>query len=436
MRFLRLRLLSNLRWWVFSSRSSSLDFIRKFFFNLKLIAEFSVTLLDTLHVLIKLSNDLDYSRVFCHRSYFVNNCFMKILHALGSMFGRPLKVDNAIFVGSRASVVRVLVELDITKKYSDKVWLGPIKFGYIQMVEMEDFPSLCDSCKCIEHVRGECSSHSSVLNIGPPIMSNSTPSDGNAIVNAFAALNTVDLDGNPPPPVQPSQGYGGVEMVLGCGEADVISDIGIQAVDLPLVTCGTELLSEHVLSTPLIVGAIASDNLVAADISAKPIDNLDPQSVGLDHPLDDMVDDVVARVSSPNDNVVSDANQIYLNAIIHVSLVASLGVQLSSHMEVFKRNELIFYVPISVIYNAELKAQLALTLNNDDPSDWLEDSFSSACRGAGGDLVDDVDELQEMYSLQVGHIVHGPSPMAVGSVVRENQRNNFVGARLAIHDGS
>ncbi|KAL0920089.1 hypothetical protein M5K25_009197 [Dendrobium thyrsiflorum] len=192
----------------------------------------------------------------------------RILHALGSIFGRPLKVNNATSMGSRASVVRVLVELDITKKYSDKAWLGPEKFGYIQMVEIEDFPSFCDSCKCIGHVR----------------------------------------DGIPPPPVQPSQINGGVGMALGCGEADVVSIVGIQAGDLPLVTCGTELLSEPVRSTPLIVGAIALDNLVVTDFSTKTIDNLDPQSVGLDHPLNDMVEDTAAS-SSPNDNVVSDANQ-------------------------------------------------------------------------------------------------------------------------------
>ncbi|KAL0910455.1 hypothetical protein M5K25_021440 [Dendrobium thyrsiflorum] len=48
-------------------------------------------------------------------------------------------VDNATSIGSRPSVVRVLVELDIIKKYPDKVWLGPEKLGYIQLVNMEDF---------------------------------------------------------------------------------------------------------------------------------------------------------------------------------------------------------------------------------------------------------------------------------------------------------
>ncbi|KAL0924463.1 hypothetical protein M5K25_005294 [Dendrobium thyrsiflorum] len=117
----RSSLLGNLR--------PSLDSIRKFFFNLKLNGEVSITLLDSLHILIKLANDLDYCKVFCHRSYLVFNCYMKltkwspsldvsvessvipiwvtfpllrphlytprILHGLGALFGKPLKIDAA-----------------------------------------------------------------------------------------------------------------------------------------------------------------------------------------------------------------------------------------------------------------------------------------------------------------------------------------------------
>ncbi|KAH0449849.1 hypothetical protein IEQ34_020541 [Dendrobium chrysotoxum] len=57
-----------------------------------------------------------------------------ILHALGSMFGRPLKVDNATSVGSRPSLARVLVELDIAKNFPKQSWLGLEKSGYIQKV--------------------------------------------------------------------------------------------------------------------------------------------------------------------------------------------------------------------------------------------------------------------------------------------------------------
>ncbi|KAI0500257.1 hypothetical protein KFK09_018467 [Dendrobium nobile] len=101
--------------------------------------------------------------VFAHRSYFVYGCFMKvikwsplldlseespivpvwlsfpglrphlfssrILFGMGSIFGRPIQTDNAIASGSHPSVARVLVEIDVTKFYSNSVWLGLKKLG-------------------------------------------------------------------------------------------------------------------------------------------------------------------------------------------------------------------------------------------------------------------------------------------------------------------
>ncbi|KAH0453018.1 hypothetical protein IEQ34_017342 [Dendrobium chrysotoxum] len=51
---------------------------------------------------------------------------------------------------------RVLVELDITKKLFDRVWLGPENFGNNQHVVMEDFPPFYAQCKCIGHLKGDC----------------------------------------------------------------------------------------------------------------------------------------------------------------------------------------------------------------------------------------------------------------------------------------
>ncbi|XP_028548442.1 uncharacterized protein LOC114578970, partial [Dendrobium catenatum] len=181
----------------FPSKRPSLDYIRKFFFNLKLNGEVSVTLLDSSHILIKLENDLDYCRIFCHRSYLVFNCFMKltkwspsvdigvespvipiwvsfpslrphlfapkILHGLASIFGKPLKIDSATSLGSRPSLARVLVKLDITKSYPDRIWLGSEKLGYVQDVVMDEFPSFCGSCRCFGHAMGECRSKNIVL---------------------------------------------------------------------------------------------------------------------------------------------------------------------------------------------------------------------------------------------------------------------------------
>ncbi|KAL0920788.1 hypothetical protein M5K25_009957 [Dendrobium thyrsiflorum] len=194
--FLRLRfflLLSLLSFrWLGSFRPTGhpLKLLEIFFFNLKLNGEFSVTILNAKNVLIKLVDDLDYCRVFAHRSYFINNCYMRlikwspsfdvdveslvvpiwmsfpnlcphlfsprILQGLGSIIDRPLKIDHATSVGSRPSVARILVELDVSKQHPNKVWVGPDNLGYVQSVVLENVLSYCLHCKALGHSNADC----------------------------------------------------------------------------------------------------------------------------------------------------------------------------------------------------------------------------------------------------------------------------------------
>ncbi|KAL0903986.1 hypothetical protein M5K25_026053 [Dendrobium thyrsiflorum] len=62
----------------FSNRRPPLDSIRMFIFNLKLIGDCFVTVLDAKHILIKLVNIIDYSRIFF--PYFLF-CF-QLLHEI------------------------------------------------------------------------------------------------------------------------------------------------------------------------------------------------------------------------------------------------------------------------------------------------------------------------------------------------------------------
>ncbi|KAI0529573.1 hypothetical protein KFK09_002125 [Dendrobium nobile] len=50
---------------------------------------------------------------------------MHVLHALGSVFGRPLQTDQATASRTRPSVARVLVEVDISKKMQKRFGLDP-----------------------------------------------------------------------------------------------------------------------------------------------------------------------------------------------------------------------------------------------------------------------------------------------------------------------
>ncbi|KAH0464936.1 hypothetical protein IEQ34_005039 [Dendrobium chrysotoxum] len=112
------------------------------------------------------------------RPYLFSPC---ILNGLGSLFGRPLKTDHATTCGSRPSIARVLVELDVTKYYLDWVWVGHENLGYVQAVIMEEFPSYCSHCKSLGHLKLECCS----LNTIPP----SKPLTG----NEFVLPTTVEL---------------------------------------------------------------------------------------------------------------------------------------------------------------------------------------------------------------------------------------------------
>ncbi|KAI0530613.1 hypothetical protein KFK09_000158 [Dendrobium nobile] len=81
------------------------------------------------------------------------------------MFGRPLKVDNSTSVGSRPSLARVLVEIDITKDLPDKIWLGSENSGYVQRVCFEEVPAYCAVCKRLGHFKGDCDNFSASLNV-------------------------------------------------------------------------------------------------------------------------------------------------------------------------------------------------------------------------------------------------------------------------------
>ncbi|XP_020694935.2 uncharacterized protein LOC110108584 [Dendrobium catenatum] len=174
----------------FVLKRPNIDVIRKFFYNLKLSSTFHIGLLDPRHVAIQLTNDLDYSKIFSRGSYYIQSCQMCILkwtpdfdvrhespivpvwvsfpnlrlhffntHILfgwASILGRPLQTDQATASVSRPSVARILVEVDISKKFPNEIWLGSELNGYFQKVEFENFPIFCAYCKMHGHSLNEC----------------------------------------------------------------------------------------------------------------------------------------------------------------------------------------------------------------------------------------------------------------------------------------
>ncbi|XP_020694674.1 uncharacterized protein LOC110108388 [Dendrobium catenatum] len=174
----------------FVMRRPNLDIIHKFFYSLNFFGSFNVSLLDPKHIAIQLSNDLDYSRIFSRRSYYIQGCQMRllkwspefdvreespiapvwigfpnlrlhffssyILFGMASVFCRPLQTDQAMASLSRPYVARVLVELDVTKKYPHEIWLRSEVNGYFQKIEIENLPIFCFHCKMHGHTINEC----------------------------------------------------------------------------------------------------------------------------------------------------------------------------------------------------------------------------------------------------------------------------------------
>ncbi|KAL0925336.1 hypothetical protein M5K25_003657 [Dendrobium thyrsiflorum] len=341
----------------------------------------SFHVLDQSHVLIKLFNDLDYSRIFCHRFYLVNNYFMKIskwsplldisiespvipiwvsfpnlrphlftpriFHSLGSMFGRPLNVDSATSVGSRPSLARVLVELDITKNFPDKIWLGPDKLGYIQSVVMEVFPGFCDHCKPIGHKRGECRIVSSNPVSVPIIVDN--------------PLRSVKTDA--------------VEIVTsvcnGCDDSshEVLCNAG-NLVNLVAMSMVTELTN----SIPIVTDAPVSFPVLSTP------------AVGLGCAISgtaiSLGDSFFAPVSLP----------VLTDSVMDSVCEAVLGV---------------VDIQISVVSNEELKSHAAWSLNNSVllQTNWLEmdESALTPSVGKSDDLAVHVND--DMYNFMVGCVV-------------------------------
>ncbi|KAL0923313.1 hypothetical protein M5K25_007365 [Dendrobium thyrsiflorum] len=118
----------------FAGRRPPLDLIQNFFFNLKLFGDFSVSFPSLRPHLFS----------------------PQILHGLGSLFGRLLRTDNATVNGLRPSMARILVELDVTKRYASQVWLGSESCGYVQSISMEEFPLYCFHCKSLGHSKDCC----------------------------------------------------------------------------------------------------------------------------------------------------------------------------------------------------------------------------------------------------------------------------------------
>lgn len=82
------------------------------------------------------------------------------LFSIASTIGTPLRVDQATTSLSRPSVVRVLVEYDVTWRWVPRIRIGRQETGFWQDVLYEDVPQYCTGCRHLGHLVETCITHS------------------------------------------------------------------------------------------------------------------------------------------------------------------------------------------------------------------------------------------------------------------------------------
>nr|XP_027093796.1 uncharacterized protein LOC113714202 [Coffea arabica] len=79
------------------------------------------------------------------------------LFSILSPIGRPLFLDSATTAGTRPSVVRVCVEIDVAKIVVPRIWVAVEgELGFWQRIVPDNMPSYCSSCWRLGHSSENC----------------------------------------------------------------------------------------------------------------------------------------------------------------------------------------------------------------------------------------------------------------------------------------
>ncbi|XP_071928129.1 uncharacterized protein [Coffea arabica] len=157
----------------FTRNRPRIEDIRKFFLSLDLKDSFSVGLLDSRHVLIRLHTEEDFLRVWTRAVWYVAGNTMRVVKwtpaflvdkesALAPVwFSLPklptLFIDAAMAALCCPSVARVCEEVDLLKELLSRVWLQLDEdHGFWQLLQPEFMPKYCAHCYHQGHTQSEC----------------------------------------------------------------------------------------------------------------------------------------------------------------------------------------------------------------------------------------------------------------------------------------
>ncbi|KAL2512765.1 Uncharacterized protein Adt_18365 [Abeliophyllum distichum] len=175
----------------FSHRKPSMVEVRNSFQKFGLTGDFKIGLIDFKHILIHLTHEDDYSRLFLKPLWFIMGCPMRVLkwtcdfhpdaetpiapvwisfpllpvhlrakeflYALSKLVGIPLRIDEATADLLRPSEARVCVEVNLEHKLPERVWIerGESR-SFWQPVVYEQLPHFCAKCRHMGHLIDKC----------------------------------------------------------------------------------------------------------------------------------------------------------------------------------------------------------------------------------------------------------------------------------------
>ena len=175
----------------FSHGRPVLEEIRRFFTTLNLKDHVAVGLLDYRHVLLRCSAEPDFTRIWTRGIWQLGKYPMRVfrwtsnfhvhkesslapvwfslpslpvhffdIHSLFSIVspvGKPLFLDAATVAGTRPSVARVCVEVDLLKPLCLRVWVAVEgATGFWQNIVPDALPAYCAGCWRLGHSLTDC----------------------------------------------------------------------------------------------------------------------------------------------------------------------------------------------------------------------------------------------------------------------------------------
>lgn len=80
----------------------------------------------------------------------------KALYSITATIGKPLRVDQATATLNRPSVVRVLIEYDISQSLLLRLWIGEGDVDFWQDIIFKQVPPYYGACRHLGHSPYEC----------------------------------------------------------------------------------------------------------------------------------------------------------------------------------------------------------------------------------------------------------------------------------------